>query len=185
MYSRIGFHPCLTQFGVAWTRIVGNLSYSEILLIKIHARAKPGHTWRGPRQGQLLVCSSFVILVGFAKSHRKDKKGGKLAPMRTRTIPHLWLLGVLTSSKSRQFLFDFFWTPCADSLSKCPFFSAIASADIEYYRHVIFDNSLTPDTCFYSSAIANGHDTSKCAPSAMAIGKGLGMGSRGAGGQLS
>jgi hypothetical protein len=35
--------------------------------------------------------------------------------------------------------------------------SAVASADTEYYRHVIFDNSLTPDAYFYSSAIANGH----------------------------
>src|SRR5215470_6363490 len=32
-----------------------------------------------------------------------------------------------------------------------------ALADSEYYRHVIFDNSLTADTYFYSSAIANGH----------------------------
>jgi hypothetical protein len=53
--------------------------------------------------------------------------------MRTRTIPALWLLGVLT------------------------FFSAIAAADTEYYRHIIFDNSLTRDAYFYSSAMANGH----------------------------
>src|ERR1700692_2120801 len=96
MYSRIAFHPCQTQFGVPWTGIVGNLSYSEILLITIHDRAKPGHKWRCFRQGQLLVCSSFVILVGFAKSHRKDKKMRKLASMRTRTISGLWLLEVLT-----------------------------------------------------------------------------------------
>jgi len=36
------------------------------------------------------------------------------------------------------------------------FCSAIASANTEYYRHVIFDNSLTPDAYFYSSASANG-----------------------------
>src|SRR5690242_18197426 len=35
--------------------------------------------------------------------------------------------------------------------------SSAALADTEYYRHEIFDNSLTPDTYFYSSAIANGH----------------------------
>ena len=34
--------------------------------------------------------------------------------------------------------------------------SAIAHANTEYYRHVIFDNSLTPDVYFYSAAIANG-----------------------------
>src|SRR5438309_1645026 len=43
----------------------------------------------------------------------------------------LWLLGVL-------------------------FCSTAAPADTEYYRHVIFDNSLTPDAYFYSSAMANG-----------------------------
>jgi len=57
----------------------------------------------------------------------------KLASLRTRAIPGLWLLELLTV------------------------FSAIASADTEYYRHIIFDNSLTPDAYFYSSAIANGH----------------------------
>src|SRR5215475_116863 len=36
-------------------------------------------------------------------------------------------------------------------------YSIASSADTEYYRHIIFDNSLTPDTYFYSSAIANGH----------------------------
>ena len=36
------------------------------------------------------------------------------------------------------------------------FCSIAAAADTEYYRHVIFDNSLTTDTYFYSSAIANG-----------------------------
>ena len=35
--------------------------------------------------------------------------------------------------------------------------SSAALADTEYYRHEIFDNSLTSDTYFYSSAIANGH----------------------------
>jgi len=35
--------------------------------------------------------------------------------------------------------------------------SVAAFADTEYYRHIVFDNSLTPDTYFYSSAIANGH----------------------------
>lgn len=34
--------------------------------------------------------------------------------------------------------------------------STTASGNTEYYRHVIFDNSLTPDAYFYSSAIANG-----------------------------
>jgi len=53
--------------------------------------------------------------------------------MKKRAISGLWLLGILT------------------------FFSAIASADSEYYRHTIFDNSLTPDAYFYSSASANGH----------------------------
>src|SRR4051812_14086815 len=33
-------------------------------------------------------------------------------------------------------------------------FSSAASGDTEYYRHVILDNSLTPDAYFYSSAIA-------------------------------
>src|SRR5262249_16794068 len=31
-----------------------------------------------------------------------------------------------------------------------------ASANTEYYRHVIFDNSISPDKYFYSSATANG-----------------------------
>ena len=31
-----------------------------------------------------------------------------------------------------------------------------ASANTEYYRHVIFDNSLTPDAYFYSAATSNG-----------------------------
>jgi hypothetical protein len=35
--------------------------------------------------------------------------------------------------------------------------SSAALADTEYYRHEIFDNSLTSDTYFYSSAIANGY----------------------------
>lgn len=34
--------------------------------------------------------------------------------------------------------------------------SSVAHANTEYYRHVIFDNSITPDAYFYSAAIANG-----------------------------
>jgi len=34
--------------------------------------------------------------------------------------------------------------------------SAAAHANTEYYRHVIFDNSLTPDSYFYSNGLANG-----------------------------
>jgi hypothetical protein len=34
--------------------------------------------------------------------------------------------------------------------------STAAPGNTEYYRHVIFDNSLTSDAYFYSSAIANG-----------------------------
>jgi exo beta-1,2-glucooligosaccharide sophorohydrolase (non-reducing end) len=34
--------------------------------------------------------------------------------------------------------------------------SSLASANTEYYRHTIFDNSITPDAYFYSSAVANG-----------------------------
>lgn len=56
----------------------------------------------------------------------------KLAFTKTRAIPRLGLLGALT------------------------FFSAVASADSEYYRHTIFDNSLTPHAYFYSAASANG-----------------------------
>ena len=36
------------------------------------------------------------------------------------------------------------------------FCSTTASANTEYYRHIIFDNSLTPDAYFYSAANANG-----------------------------
>ncbi|HUO14214.1 MAG TPA: glucoamylase family protein [Verrucomicrobiae bacterium] len=36
------------------------------------------------------------------------------------------------------------------------FSAGISTADTEYYRHTIFDNSLTPDAYFYSSARANG-----------------------------
>ncbi|HEY7352749.1 MAG TPA: glucoamylase family protein [Terriglobales bacterium] len=36
------------------------------------------------------------------------------------------------------------------------FCSTFSLADTEYYRHVVFDNSLTPDTYFYSAAMANG-----------------------------
>ena len=35
-------------------------------------------------------------------------------------------------------------------------FSAAAWASTEYYRHVVFDNSLTPDSYFYSHGMANG-----------------------------
>src|SRR5579864_1323465 len=63
---------------------------------------------------------------------RKDDKVRKLNSLRTRTIWCLCLLGVLT------------------------YCSAVASANTEYYRHIIFDNSLTPDAYFYSAADANG-----------------------------
>jgi exo beta-1,2-glucooligosaccharide sophorohydrolase (non-reducing end) len=55
----------------------------------------------------------------------------RLNSLRTGIRCWLWLLGVL-------------------------FCSTAAPADTEYYRHVIFDNSLTPDAYFYSSAMANG-----------------------------
>jgi hypothetical protein len=45
---------------------------------------------------------------------------------------------------------------CCWSLLIFSLCSPVALADTEYYRHIIFDNSLTPDTYFYSSAIANG-----------------------------
>ena len=35
-------------------------------------------------------------------------------------------------------------------------FSAAARANTDYYRHVVFDNSLTPDSYFYSRGMANG-----------------------------
>lgn len=35
-------------------------------------------------------------------------------------------------------------------------FSVAAWASTEYYRHVVFDNSLTPDSYFYSGGMANG-----------------------------
>jgi len=35
-------------------------------------------------------------------------------------------------------------------------FSATAWGNTEYYRHVVFDNSLTPDSYFYSNGMANG-----------------------------
>ena len=35
-------------------------------------------------------------------------------------------------------------------------FSAIAFGNTDYYRHVVFDNSLTPDSYFYSHGTANG-----------------------------
>src|SRR5437899_6134442 len=34
--------------------------------------------------------------------------------------------------------------------------SGAARADTEYYRHVVFDNSLTSDAYFYSAGTANG-----------------------------
>ncbi len=55
----------------------------------------------------------------------------RLNPLKTPARGWLWLLGVLSCS-------------------------ILAPADTEYYRHIIFDNSLTPDAYFYSSAIANG-----------------------------
>jgi hypothetical protein len=45
------------------------------------------------------------------------------------------------------------WLSLFGVLSIC---STAASGNTEYYRHEIFDNSLTPDAYFYSSAIANG-----------------------------
>jgi hypothetical protein len=38
-------------------------------------------------------------------------------------------------------------------------FTAIAFGSTEYYRHVLFDNSLTPDAYFYSQGMANGAST--------------------------
>jgi hypothetical protein len=35
-------------------------------------------------------------------------------------------------------------------------FTASAWGSTEYYRHVVFDNSLTPDAYFYSQGVANG-----------------------------
>jgi hypothetical protein len=35
-------------------------------------------------------------------------------------------------------------------------FTAIAWGSTEYYRHVVFDNSITPDAYFYSHGMANG-----------------------------
>jgi len=34
--------------------------------------------------------------------------------------------------------------------------SGVLSANTEYYRHVVFDNSLTSDAYFYSAGTANG-----------------------------
>ncbi len=56
----------------------------------------------------------------------------KQAFQMTRAVRRLWLLGIASLSL------------------------ASASADTEYYRHFIFDNSITPDAYFYSSATANG-----------------------------
>lgn len=66
------------------------------------------------------------------RSRRKPKGLRRLKSSTTGATPWLWLVG---------------------SLSFC---SAVASANTDYYRHVIFDNSLTPDTYFYSAATANG-----------------------------
>jgi len=45
------------------------------------------------------------------------------------------------------------WLLLVGVLSFC---STVAAANSDYYRHHIFDNSLTPDTYFYSVASANG-----------------------------
>lgn len=45
------------------------------------------------------------------------------------------------------------WLWLAGMLSLC---TPITRADTDYFRHVVFDNSLTPDAYFYSAAIANG-----------------------------
>src|SRR5215475_8813385 len=45
------------------------------------------------------------------------------------------------------------WLCILGVLCLCP---ALSLADTEYYRHVIFDNSLTPGAYFYSAAMANG-----------------------------
>lgn len=59
-------------------------------------------------------------------------KLGKLSSRTTATTRWLWLLAI--------------------SLL-CP---AVTRANTEYYRHAVFDNSLTSDTYFYSAAMANG-----------------------------
>jgi len=56
----------------------------------------------------------------------------KPSSLTRSTTRWLWLFGILSFCSTR------------------------APADTEYYRHVIFDNSLTPDAYFYSSATANG-----------------------------
>ena len=45
------------------------------------------------------------------------------------------------------------WLCMLGALCLCP---TVSLADTEYYRHVIFDNSLTPGAYFYSAAMANG-----------------------------
>lgn len=45
------------------------------------------------------------------------------------------------------------WLYILGALCLCP---TVSLADTEYYRHVIFDNSLTPGAYFYSAAMANG-----------------------------
>jgi len=52
--------------------------------------------------------------------------------MKIGTIRWLWLVGIIS------------------------LYPTVVWADTEYYRHTIFDNSLTSDAYFYTSAIANG-----------------------------
>ena len=47
----------------------------------------------------------------------------------------------------------FLWVAPALALLLCPVFNPAQS---QYYRHVLFDNSLTPDTYFYSHGMSNG-----------------------------
>jgi len=51
----------------------------------------------------------------------------------------------MSFAAGRRLLFALFWL--------C---SGVLSANTEYYRHVVFDNSLTSDTYFYSAGTANG-----------------------------
>ena len=46
-----------------------------------------------------------------------------------------------------------YWLCILGALCLCP---TVSLADTEYYRHTIFDNSLTPGAYFYSAAMANG-----------------------------
>jgi exo beta-1,2-glucooligosaccharide sophorohydrolase (non-reducing end) len=63
-----------------------------------------------------------------------------------RMLMQLWKLDSVTSRTVR-------WLLLFGVLSLC---SGIAPGNTEYYRHVIFDNSLTSDTYFYSAGTANG-----------------------------